>query len=784
MERKRERKASKDRMRLTLWPLAAAAAVLAVPAPQQFPPIRTSSASGTPTASTSPNATAPGGSNNACAQIQPKVQQFLQANPKGPPRVPAQLAFDCLQTVPNKPGPAKDLITSLKAYIQWQSTLAWLKSPPASYMLPPTDIEGGLDDIGSKAAAGQYKSEYDFQLAIFKLIASAHDGHFAFRGDVFKGFSFRNSLASDIVSVSRDGVEVPKLYHLSQIINDTAAPAIVKINGKDAVTSIGELNLMFSGFQDPDSQWNSNFKSYASNQSFLVVAASLAFQGSKVTLTYDNGEERSEDSFALIRTGANFTGINSGEDYYSRFCDPDKAPKAPAPPPGIMPNQTNPKPTKPDLPPPPPTIEGYPFPIVRDSGANTTSGYFLNGTGYDDVAVLSVLSFASPDPDTIGAVEYLTNFQSTVAEFLAKSKEAGKKRLVIDVAANGGGFVIAGYELFAQLFPEVNRFQANNMRLAEGLVSLARLSAGLPSNFTPTTPEERDAIDDLSGSSIVSNLIPGGVFTPDQRAFSTVDQILAPVTLNGDSFTAYQQTPLNDTDPTFNLTGVGSRSNPPGRVFDPENVVIFTDGTCGSTCTIFSYLMILQMGVKTTVIGGRPTTGIMQSVAGVEGAQVFSFNDMTSDAKAILALTPKEKREEIMSGELGELAKGYAIKRSTTPASAGAINAKNAFSMSDASTPLQFLWEPANCRIFHTRESLFQPEVAWKRVVDATWNNPMQFCVAGSQTPVKKDAAMDPLFRKSQNNTGLPNAAPESVSAASLRLVVLLTVLTAAVLSL
>ncbi|KAK1985040.1 peptidase S41 family protein [Colletotrichum cereale] len=780
-------------MRFTLWPLAAAAAVLAVPAPQQGQPTTTSSSTGTTTSTTSttsPSGTAPSGANNACAQIQPKVQQFLQANPKGPPQVPAQLAFDCLQTVPNKPGPAKELVTSLKAYVQWQSTLAWLKSPPASYMLPATDIEGGLDDISKKAEAGQYKSEYEFQLAIFKLIASAHDGHFAFRGDVFKAFSFRNALASDIVSVSRDGVEVPKLYHLSQINNDTAAPAIVKINGRDAVTLIGDLNLKFSGFQDPDSQWNANFKSYASNQSFLVVAASLAFQGSKVTLTYDNGDEKSEDSFAVIRAGANFTGVGSGEDYYNRFCNPDNAPKTPSPPPpsnGTMPNQTNPgPPPKTSLPPPPPTIEGFPFPVVRDSGANTTSGYFLNGSGYDDVAVLSVLSFAPPDAEAIDPVEYLTNFQSTVAEFLAKSKEAGKKRLVIDVAANGGGFVVAGFELFAQLFPEVDRFQANNLRLSEGLNNMARLAAAIPANFTPSTPEEQDAIADLTASSIVSNLLPGGVFTPDEKAFTTVDQILAPVSLNGDSFTAYQMTPLNQTDPTFNLTGVGNRSKPPGRVFAPENVVVFTDGTCGSTCTIFSYLMILQMGVRTTVIGGRPNTGIMQSVAGVEGAQVFSFNDMTADAQAVLALTPKDKRDEVMTGELGELAKGYALKRATTPKSAGAINAKNAYSMADARTPLQFLWEPANCRIFHTRESLFQPEVTWRRVVDATWNNPMQFCVAGSQTPPMKDVTTDPLFKKSQNNTGLPgsNAAPEGVSAAGLRLAVLLAALTVAMLSL
>jgi len=133
---------------------------------------------------------------------------------KARPTVSAQLAHNCLKSVPNKAGPATDMVNSLKAFVQWQSTLAWLKDPPSSYMLPPTDIEGGLDDISAKAASGGYSSEYEFQLAILKLIASAHDGHFAYRGDVFKAFIFRNDLAADIVSVSSDGKEVPKLYHM------------------------------------------------------------------------------------------------------------------------------------------------------------------------------------------------------------------------------------------------------------------------------------------------------------------------------------------------------------------------------------------------------------------------------------------------------------------------------------------------------------------------------------------------------------------------------------------
>lgn len=145
------------------------------------------------------------------------LEQYSKICALATPTVSAQLAFDCLQSVPNKPEPAAAMVKSLKAFFQWQSTLAWLKDPPASYMLPPTDIQGGLDNLSTTATSGMFKSEYEFQLGIIKLMASAHDGHFGYRPDVFKAFGFRNNLASDIVSVSADGKAVPKLYHLGEL---------------------------------------------------------------------------------------------------------------------------------------------------------------------------------------------------------------------------------------------------------------------------------------------------------------------------------------------------------------------------------------------------------------------------------------------------------------------------------------------------------------------------------------------------------------------------------------
>ncbi|PBP20352.1 peptidase S41 family protein [Diplocarpon rosae] len=697
----------------------------------------------------------------ACAERERRhmmsTTTMLRSPNPAQPTVPAQLAFDCLQSVPNKPEPAAALVKSLKAFVQWQSTLAFLKDPPASYMLPPTDIEGGLDNISTTATTGRFTSEYDFQLSVVKLIFSAHDGHFAYRPDVFKAFGFRNNLVSDIVSVSSDGRAVPKLYHLGAVdganATNTTASAITKINGIDAAKFIEDQNLEFSSFQDPDSQWNSVFQSYANPSGVLTLAASLAYQGSSVTVTYENGMEKTEQSFAVLRPGTDFSGIHSGEDYYARFCTPPAVPGT---------NTTGnvtltstagflPTPTSTGRPAPLPTIEGYPFPIVRDSGANITSGYFLNGTGYDSVAVLAVSAFA-PRGD-VGSTEYLTSFQSTVSSFLAQSKAAGKTKLVIDLQANGGGFVVAGYELFTQLFPEVQQFQANNLRLSDSLVEMAKTINAIPDNFTGSTDAERAALETLLSSVITSNIVPGFLFTPTGGSISSEDQILTPVSLKGDSFTAYLQMPLNQTSVEFNLTGTGTRSHPPASVFAPENIVILTDGTCGSTCTLFSYLMILQMKVKTTVIGGRPQTGVMQSIAGVEGAQVFPLDAISQAAAASIVLAPAGRQAELRAGELGTLADGYALRRLSSASNPGAINAKNAFSATDAQTPLQFLYQPANCRIFFTAQMLSSPELTWKRTVDATWTDPNKFCVEGSVVAMNQNSSqiVDPAFKLAVN---------------------------------
>lgn len=268
------------------------------------------------------------------------------------------------------------------------------------------------------------------------------------------------------MSVSVDGIQVPKLYH-NAALNGTAAnstgpvsgngampPAITKINGQDAATLIQDQGLQFVNFQDQDSQWNAQFMSYAALDGRPVISASTLYQGDVLTLEYDNGLVVENEGVAQLRAGVNFTNINSGEDFYSVFCTPGAAAESG----NMISGMTPSSPNTTALPPVPPQLPGFPIPAIRDSGANVTAGYFLTGAGYEDVAVLSVIGF-SPESDEFDVLEYLTNFQKVVGDFLAMSQSAGKQKLVIDLSANGGGAVIAGYDLYAQVrrqppFPE------------------------------------------------------------------------------------------------------------------------------------------------------------------------------------------------------------------------------------------------------------------------------------------------------------------------------------------
>jgi hypothetical protein len=680
-----------------------------------------------------------GSSLEPCGQVAALVANDIEENGRAA-SVPADVAYACLKSVPNYSDPAVKLIESIQAFVQWQSTLAWLKDPPKSYGFPAIDVVSRLDDIKQNAQDGKYDSEYDFQVEIYKVFRLAHDGHFNYQGDALGRFIFYNDLVGDVVSVSPDGKSVPKLYHWSDLegasSNGTDAVAISKINGKDAVDFYIDIGRDNSIMQDADSQWNGQFPIYAADSRSSVFGQSLLYLVEEIEIEYEDGSTRSQTTVgafsAAADPGTDWDGITSGEDFYDRFCNPSTT-------------TTNGKKMKRDERPAVETpvlrkrqssssdaLPNYPEPIVRDDGYDVLSGYFLNGTGYNDVAVLAISSFL-PASDSSDTTAFVSDFQSVVETFLAESKKQGKKKLVIDLTNNGGGAIVAATDLFVQLFPDKERFSANNLRRSESFVDIANAMQDTieKSGWQPSTNQEQQAAALLAGGTLGSSINPfTGIYEVEGDQYATIADVIEEVDLKGDKFTEYQRSLFNNPDPTYNLTGVGSRSDPPAAVFAAEDIVVLTDGTCGSSCTILSYFLIYDVGVQFITAGGRPQTGKIQSLGGVEGSETYTWDTIAQAAIAALILADDSDLED---KEIGTIAEAYAYARAGSPPQ---INAKNAFAPFDSETPLQFLNQYANCRIWYTADMVLDPVATWKKTVDAAWTDPDGECVKDSRTPI------------------------------------------------
>lgn len=111
------------------------------------------------------------------------------------------------------------------------------------------------------------------------------------------------------------------------------------------------------------------------------------------------------------------------------------------------------------------------------------------------------------------------------------------------------------------------------------------------------------------GASLGSYSITDMIDANNQK-FKTYKDFNGPNTIAGDNFTAIDR-------PGNGGKGFGGGSAP--DVLPDMDIVLLQDGTCGSTCALFSQLMKSQGGVRSVAVGGRAKTGPMQGVAGTKG---------------------------------------------------------------------------------------------------------------------------------------------------------------------
>lgn len=396
---------------------------------------------------------------------------------------------------------------------------------------------------------------------------------------------------------------------------------------------------LIQAFQDPDASYNTGFFELAP---FTIQPGTLGtfkfpqvYPGANTTLAFANGSSVSLSNLALV--DKDLSGITNGEDMYSAFCSPastgtaatSSAPASKRQASTVLPSSTSsvvPLPTSP----------GYPYPVVKHS-ANFVAGYFLNDTGNENVAVLSIPSYNAALPGQ--EIE----FQNVVQSFLAAAQQAGKTKLIIDLQANGGGIVNLGLDTFTQLFPSKLPNTQGNMISNVGQDIIGRTLSNIEAGAQNQTTRDADLVAQWT---VQADMNVDGV------GFASWNDFIGPVQLHGGNFTKMFQTNYSSVAQTDrNRSGIiiSGTNNRTGftQVFNTSDMIMLYDGYCGSTCTVFSELMKNLGGVQSIAVGGRPQLAAMQGVGGVKGSNIQEYSTLIGLAGEVFQIANQSVLAEV-----------------------------------------------------------------------------------------------------------------------------------------
>ncbi|KAL9029600.1 MAG: hypothetical protein Q9196_002174, partial [Gyalolechia fulgens] len=658
----------------------------------------------------------------------------------------AESAHNCLISTPFNATVATNFLSYYKDTLQFQSTLSYLSNPPPTYNQPSVDLLGGLDAIQQAVNRGAYTNEYDFEAAVQKLVYSTHDAHLILYAGALSVFTFGAPLS--IVSLSSDGIALPKIFILDDVLEagDPAKKAlfepspIATINGVRTLDFLKDYAASNSfGTLEPHADYNQLMSNPANDiQGYLSAweGSSPFWPGNEITFAFENGTGPLTLPWLATYTVPDDTPpITSADDFYQIFvrgrvpivaasatavatpevsATPTVDPTSTADVSAAAATSAEPQATSWEYfpyPPNPITVQ----PNLGDGGVVT--GYFLND------GVTAVLSIPSFDVNS----ESIISFSTAVGEFLRESKAAGKERIIIDLQRNGGGGDLLATDTFKQFFPSVDPFGGSRLRAHDAADVIGNTISNDFSSSNSSTQELYAGTAWAAGTFI--NADTG-------RNFSSWAELFGPHMYNGDYFTTTQRDNLSSVilDEAVGgivVYGFGNRSATSPQPYDAKNIILLSDGTCSSACAHFVELMHYQAGVRTVVAGGLPEPGPMQMPSGSRGAESYSSFLLDSDITFAASINSTAASLLPQNRDVNRDIEFYIIY--------AGFNLRDAIRKND-STPLQFQHFPADCRIFYTKETVYNFENLWNYVIDAMWRNP-SLCIAGSAAPFEASTA-------------------------------------------
>ncbi len=159
---------------------------------------------------------------------------------------------------------------------------------------------------------------------------------------------------------------------------------------------------------------------------------------------------------------------------------------------------------------------------------------------------------------------------------------------------------------------------------------------------------------------------------------------------------------------------------------------MFSDGLCGSSCASFHEELKNIAGVKAVAVGGRPQNKPMQTITGSKGGEVIplinfvQYAQLALNASTAIGLSTLKSNDATVNG----VANVPNLSTRAGDSSSRAQSQDQVRKGDKTATPLQYIYEAADCRVFYTPDTYSDPNAAWKQAWDAISDNTK--CVSGS----------------------------------------------------
>ncbi|KAE8826165.1 hypothetical protein PTNB85_09110 [Pyrenophora teres f. teres] len=631
--------------------------------------------------------------------------------------------YRCLNSVPFNSAVAARFVKYWNETIQFQSTLAYLKNPPEGYQQPAVDVTAEVQRIQQKVDANLYVNQYEFEAEIQLLVYAMRDSHVSLNAGILSAFTFASPV--EIASVSVDGKQEPRVYITDDIItsqDEGWEPSVITmINGTEVNEFLEHFATLNSwGFAEPHAEWNS----LMSNPTLDIQGSLTTFSGGAtfypgddLTFTFENGTTYETYWVAIYSGFANETGpLTTGGDFYNYFV----LGFLPASFDNTSPDSDSPSEEQAD---PPASVTDWnedsfgAFPvadIVQPDlglfGTGVVTGYL-----YDDIST-GVLSLPTFDivADSIG------DYIQTVDDFIGNASAAGLQKVIIDLQQNPGGAIFLPFTIFKSFFPDLTPFAGSRRR-----------SFPLANVIGTTKSEDWASTDDewLKSYLLADEwVINAKLNAATGRNFSGWPEYEGPIEANGDTFTLTERYDLANED--FDAAAFGwipqmyladAVNSNDTRPWNPDQIVLLTDGLCASACVLFVEMMT-RAGVRTVVAGGRPTTGPMQAASGTRGASSYDADSLDVDIDGV--------KTSPTYANTNSIATVPDVRDQGMYVSYMGVNLRDQVRAKET-TPLQFEYEAADCRIYYTLKNLYNMTQLWHDVSAAAFVD-SSLCVQGS----------------------------------------------------